>query len=85
MGTGPLYMLASALARMTHPPVVVGAVGMLWGYLRGVLTRAPRYGDPTFRRFLRRYQRRSLLVGKRRATSELDAQQAPCWRPSDAA
>jgi len=81
MGTGPLFVTASAVARLAHPPVVVGTVGMLWGYLRGFLTRAPRYEDLEFRRFLRRYQRRSLVVGKRRATRELDARQASVWRP----
>jgi poly-beta-1,6-N-acetyl-D-glucosamine synthase len=74
-------MTASAVARIAHPPVVVGTAGMLWGYVRGFVTRAPRYDDPEFRRFLRRYQRRSLLVGKRRATRELDARQVAVWHP----
>ena len=76
MGTGPIYLLASVGARLLHPPVVVGSLAMMWGYFRGFLTRAPRYPDLEFRRFLRRYQRRSLLVGKARATRELDARQA---------
>lgn len=76
MGTGTVYLLASAGARLLHPPVLLGSLAMVWGYVRGFLTRAPRYSDPEFRRFLRKYQRRSLLVGKARATRELDARQA---------
>lgn len=81
MGTGPLWMLASAIFRMTRPPFVVGGVAMLHGYLRGWWAGAPRYGDDAFRSFLRRYHRRCLLVGKRRATAELDARQAASWDP----
>lgn len=79
MGTSPLFLLASAVSRVLHPPVVLGSVAMVWGFLRGYLTRAPRYGDAEFRRFLRSYQRRSLIRGKRRVTAEIDAQQAPVW------
>jgi glycosyltransferase involved in cell wall biosynthesis len=71
MGTGPLYMLASALFRMSRRPFVVGGLGMLAGYLSSLLRARPRYADPEFRRFLRRYQLRCLLLGKRRATRRL--------------
>jgi len=80
MGTGPVYMLASALFRMTRPPVVIGGLAMLWGYLRSMAQRKPRYGDADFRKFLRRYQWRCLLTGKTRATLRLNARQASCWR-----
>jgi hypothetical protein len=47
---------------------------MLWGYFTSAWKGVPRYGDVEFRSFLRRYQHRSLLVGKaaaaRRATEE---------------
>lgn len=81
MGTGPVYMLASAVARVAHPPAVMGSVAMLWGYGRGFLRRSPRYDDREFTRFLRRYQWRSLLLGKARTTRALDARQAAVWRP----
>jgi hypothetical protein len=71
MGTGFLFMLASALSRMNQRPYVIGSLAMLWGYLRSALRRLPRYENPEFRRFLRRYQRRALVVGKRRAIEEL--------------
>lgn len=81
MGTGPVYMLASAVARVAHPPVVMGSVAMLWGYGRGFLRRASRYDDRDFTRFLRRYQWQSLLLGKARTTRAIDARQAAVWRP----
>ena len=79
MGTGPLYMLASAVYRMTRPPLVVGGVAMLWGYLRSWATVHPRYDDPEFRQFLRSYQRECLLRGKTRATAAVNHRQARKW------
>lgn len=79
MGTGLVYMLASALFRMTRPPVVVGGVAMLWGYLKSMARREPRYGTPEFRRFLRRYQWQCLILGKKRATRRLNDAQGAVW------
>ena len=76
MGTGPSYMLASALFRMTRPPVLLGGIAMLWGYLKSMIQRRPRYGDAEFRQFLRSYQWACLLRGKARATRDLNARQA---------
>jgi poly-beta-1,6-N-acetyl-D-glucosamine synthase len=67
MGTGLLYMTASAIRRLGDKPYVVGALAMLWGWIRSALAHEPRYQDAEFRRFLRRYQRRALLLGKKRA------------------
>jgi biofilm PGA synthesis N-glycosyltransferase PgaC len=80
MGTTPVYMLASAVFRMTRPPVGVGGLAMLWGYLRSMAEQKPRYGDEHFRDFLRRYQWRCLLTGKARATRHLNESQASQWR-----
>jgi hypothetical protein len=71
MGTGFVYMAVSAANRLGERPYVLGSLAMLWGWLRSWIFREPRYEDPAFRRFLRRYQRRALLVGKRRAIDEL--------------
>ncbi|HTL28830.1 MAG TPA: glycosyltransferase family A protein [Tepidisphaeraceae bacterium] len=84
MGTTPVYMLASSLSRMVHPPIVLGSLAMLWGYFRSALTGKQRYDDQEFRRFLRRYQWNSLLKGKARATRELNDQQAGRWRAGSA-
>jgi hypothetical protein len=82
LGTTPVYMLASAVYRMTRPPLVLGGLAMLQGYLGSLLRRRPRYGDAAFRRFLRRYQWACLLRGKARATAALNARQAARWNPS---
>jgi poly-beta-1,6-N-acetyl-D-glucosamine synthase len=71
LGTGLLYMIASAIWRLGDKPYVIGALAMLWGWLRSALAHQPRYGDAEFRRFLRRYQRRALLRGKKRALEEI--------------
>ncbi len=76
MGTSPVYMLASALFRMTRPPLIRGGAAMLWGYCKRAATGGQRYEDREFRRFLRRYQWSCLLRGKRRATARLNARQA---------
>lgn len=72
MGTGFVYMAASALLRTTQRPFVLGSAAMMWGWLKSALRGAPRYGDKAFRTYLRRYQWRSLLLGKARATAEID-------------
>jgi glycosyltransferase involved in cell wall biosynthesis len=82
MGTGPVYMLASAVYRMSRPPLVLGGLAMLWGYLKAWITRQPQYEDAEFRRFLRGYQRECLLHGKARATAAVNSRQAPKWSSS---
>ena len=79
MGTGVSYMLASCAFRIAHPPAVVGSAAMLWGYLKSMATRKPRYGDREFRRFLRQYQWACLLKGKAKATAEVNARQSEAW------
>jgi poly-beta-1,6-N-acetyl-D-glucosamine synthase len=67
MGTGFVFMTASALSRLNQKPYVLGSLAMLWGWLKSAAQRKPRYADREFRRFLRRYQNRVLLFGKQRA------------------
>lgn len=81
MGTTPIWMLASAAFRMTRPPRIVGGVAMLYGFAKSALERKPRYGDATFRRFLRSYQWACLFKGKVAATEALNARQAAVWAP----
>jgi glycosyltransferase involved in cell wall biosynthesis len=71
MGTGFLFMAASAISRLNQKPYVAGSLATLWGWLKSAASRKPRYENPEFRRFLRRYHRRVLLVGKKRAIAEL--------------
>lgn len=81
MGTGPVYMLASALYRMTRPPRFIGGLAMMIGYAKAMMSGMQRYDDPAFRNFLRRYQRLCLLMGKKHATAKLDAEQATAFHP----
>ncbi len=73
MGTGFLFMAASALSRFNQKPYVLGGLATLWGWLSSALRRKPRYDNAEFRTFLRRYQLRALLVGKDRAIRELSS------------
>lgn len=56
MGSSFPYVVASGLFRMRERPYVVGGLLIIAGYLGGLLRRAPRYGEPEFRRELRRWQ-----------------------------
>lgn len=80
MGSDPLYFLATAIFRMAHPPFVTGGLAMIAGFLRAWIEGRPQHDDAELRAFIRAYQRRALLVGKRRATAELEARRAPLWR-----
>ena len=71
MGTSLPFMIASAIYRLNEKPYVLGSLAILWGWLRSALQRKPRYSDTGFRKFLRRYQWRALLIGKKRAVEEI--------------
>jgi biofilm PGA synthesis N-glycosyltransferase PgaC len=71
MGTGLLFMAASAISRMNEKPYVLVSLAILWGWIRSAIQGMPRYGDLEFRRFLRRYQLRALIIGKKKAIEEI--------------
>lgn len=71
MGTNLIYMLANAMNRIDEKPYLLGSLAMLWGWIKSALQGKPRYEEPGFRRFLREYQWRALLVGKKRAIEEI--------------
>ncbi|NDY91913.1 glycosyltransferase family 2 protein [Ideonella livida] len=73
MGTGFLYLLASALFRLNEKPLLIGSAAVVWGWLRAALTGQARYEDPDFRRFLRAYQGDVLRLGKARALARAEA------------
>lgn len=79
MGSWPPFVLASVASRLLKYPAVVGAAGMLWGYLSSAAKRMPRYEDPEFRTFLRRYQRASLVMGKRAAARKMTEERRSRW------
>jgi biofilm PGA synthesis N-glycosyltransferase PgaC len=82
IGASPLFLLASALYRLRHPPAVIGSLATLWGYGKAAAAREPRYGDPEFRRYLRRYHRTMLVRGRAAAVRRFEDEGAPRWRQS---
>ena len=83
MGTSPIYMLANAVNRFTEKPYVIAGVAMWWGYVWSWLQRKKRYENLEFRRFLRHWQWRALLIGKQRAVHEVLAERAPSALAND--
>lgn len=79
MGSDPLYFLATAVYRMTHPPYVLGGLAMIWGYARAWARSEERLADPELVRFIRSYQRRALLRGKMRAIEGQEAERRDTW------
>lgn len=79
MGSSFPYFAATAAFRMTRRPYVVGGISMLYGYLKAAFDGEKRYADPEFRKMLRHYQSRALVVGKRKAIEEIDAMYADKW------
>ncbi len=80
MGTGLIYMLASCLFRIFHPPMILGSIAMMWGWIKSFITRAPRYDDPQFRSFLHHYHRLCLIHGKKYAIDRLDHIYSNRWK-----
>jgi poly-beta-1,6-N-acetyl-D-glucosamine synthase len=81
MGTTPVFMIASAIFRVTRKPYVVGGMAMLWGYVRSALRSEKRHEEPGFRDFLRRYQWACLFMGKKRATERFEERCRRNWSP----
>ena len=79
MGTGLLYMTASSVFRMLHPPYFLGGFAMLWGYIKSMLLRKPRFEDTELVSFINTYQNQCLLKGKSAATDALNVQQKNVW------
>ena len=82
MGTGPLYFCVTAAYRAFEPPVVLGSLAALQGYFGAMLKRAKRQDDIDLIRFIRRYQRRTLIMGRKRAMEETEADRAIHWETS---
>ena len=79
IGADPIFVLATAVNKVTHKPMVFGSLATLWGYTRSWLKGLPRIEDPKFRSFLRRYHRTMLLGGKARAVEKYDRETANLW------
>lgn len=79
LGAAPSFVFASAVYRLQHKPLVIGSLATLQGYASAWLKRVPRYDDPEFRRYLRRYHRAMLTKGRARATALFDEEAAETW------
>jgi hypothetical protein len=79
MGSDPLYYLATCVFRMAEPPLVLGGLAMLQGYLGAWMQGARQLEDADLVAFIRAYQRRALRVGKARAVAELETDRASLW------
>lgn len=71
MGTSFIFLLASSLFRINQKPYIVGSLAILWGWVISAIQCKPRYPDREFRRFLRRYQMRILLFGKKKVLQNM--------------
>ena len=80
IGAGPLFVLATALYRVTHKPALLGSLATVWGYAKAGLKGVSRYDDLEFRRFLRRYHRAVLFRGKARTVAMFDRQTGEIWK-----
>lgn len=67
MGSAWYYLVSSAIYRSFEPPYLLGGLAICIGYFRALLTGHRRYDNPAYRRYLRRFERAQLLLGKRRA------------------
>jgi glycosyltransferase involved in cell wall biosynthesis len=56
MGYHPLYALASGVFRMRETPFILGGLLIICGYMQAALSGAPRYDNPEFIRYLRKWQ-----------------------------
>lgn len=79
MGSDPVYFTATALYRLTHKPYLTGGLHMLRGYFGAMIDRTPQLSDPELRAFIRRFQRRAMVKGKRQAVREIEAERAGQW------
>lgn len=80
MGSDFLFFTVSCLWRLAHPPYVLGGLASWWGYVKAWAQRVPRHQDAELVAMIRAYQRRALIVGKARATAEVEAAHAARWR-----
>jgi biofilm PGA synthesis N-glycosyltransferase PgaC len=61
-GYSPIYLLAAAARRVIEPPLLLGSMMMVAGYLEGMLRRHPQVADRELIKFVHRQQIRRLLL-----------------------
>ncbi len=63
-GYHPLFMLSKCVVRLVRKPYIIGSVGLMYGFLSGYLTNAPRVDDRAAIAYLRRQQIGRLFGGE---------------------
>jgi poly-beta-1,6-N-acetyl-D-glucosamine synthase len=56
MGYHPLYALASGIFRLREKPIFIGGLLIIIGYFKAMIQNIPRYNNPEFRVYLRKWQ-----------------------------
>jgi len=56
LGYHPLYAMVAGVNRMREKPYFIGGLLMIAGYCWAAIRRLPRYDNPEFQRYLRRWQ-----------------------------
>jgi len=74
MGSSLAYVVAASCYRMFERPWLLSGLGILAGYLRAMIRREARYDDPAYLRSMRRFERLTLLLGRRRALEKVEAE-----------
>jgi len=82
MGTGLLFMLASTVYRLSHPPIIIGSLASLWGYIKTMFSNVERFNDPETVKLMRQFHFNSLRVGKKNAVSKINSAQESVWDPT---
>ena len=62
VGYHPVFMLAKAVAALPRPPILLGSIAMLYGYVSAYFKKTPRLNDPELIGYLRQ-QQISRLIG----------------------
>lgn len=60
-GYHPLFMFLKCLRRLKQSPLVLGSLGLMYGYVTGYLKRVPQVSDPVAIAYLRRQQLNRLI------------------------
>jgi biofilm PGA synthesis N-glycosyltransferase PgaC len=59
-GYHPLFVAASCVKRLAHKPYIIGAAGVVFGFLKANFQRTPRVNEPQMIRYMRTQQLRRL-------------------------
>jgi glycosyltransferase involved in cell wall biosynthesis len=81
MGTSLMYMLASTIYRLFHPPYFIGSLASLWGYVLSSLNNEERLDDKPTVKVMRAFQWQAMIKGKAKAIKDINSIQSQYWNP----